>query len=229
MTLPGGVPALGIATSREPLSETRSISVAIVDDHPIVLRGLEALVDAEPDMTVVATAHDGQEAVQRVIATRPDVVVMDIRMPTCDGVEATERILTTYPSTRVILLSGDLGPSVVTALKAGAYGYLSKDTVDRDLVKGIRDAAEGRAVIASSVLGHVLDALRPTSDPNPLTSREHAIMLCVAQGATNEQIARELGHSISTVKAQLAALYERFGASDRASALAVCFRRGWLS
>lgn len=210
------------------MPESQTISVAIVDDHPVVLRGLEALIEAEPDMTVVATARDGEEAIRRVLATHPDVVVMDIRMPTCDGVEATEQILAAYPEIRVILLSGELGPSVVTALKAGAIGYLSKDTVDRDLVGGIRDAAGGRPVIASSVLGHVLDALRHTQDPTPLTPREREILACVAQGSTNEQIARELGHSISTVKAQLAGIYDKLGATDRASALAVCFRRGWL-
>ena len=132
------------------------------------------------------------------------------------------------PATRVILLSGEMGPGVVAALKAGAYGFLSKDTADRDLVAGIREAASGRPVIASSVLGHVLDALRDPQDPSPLTPRERAILRCVAQGHTNEQIAGELGYSVSTVKAQLAALSEGLGASDRASALAVCFRRGWL-
>lgn len=211
------------------MPERETISVAIVDDHPVVLRGLEALIEAEPDMTVVATAHDGEEAVRRVIATKPDIVVMDIRMPNCDGVEATERILAVHPEVRVILLSGDMGPSVVTALKAGAYGYLSKDTADRDLVGSIRDAADERPVIASSVLGHVLDALRTIQEPSPLTPRERAILGCIAQGSTNEQIAHELGYSVSTVKAQLAVLYEKVGASDRASALAVCFRRGWLT
>jgi DNA-binding NarL/FixJ family response regulator len=229
MTLHAPEPRVDTVLSGEPMPDLEKISVAIVDDHPVVLRGLEGLIDAEPDMTVVATARDGEEAIRRVIATHPDVVVMDIRMPTCDGVEATEQILAVHPEIRVILLSGELGPSVVTALRAGAYGYLSKETADRDLVGSIRDAADGRPVIASSVLGHLLDALRRTQDPSPLTPRDRAILACVAQGSTNEQIAHELGHSISTVKAHLAALYERVGASDRASALAVCFRRGWIT
>ena len=229
MTLQAPDPRVDTVMLGEAMPEPETISVAVVDDHPVVLRGLEALIEAEPDMTVVATAHDGEEAVRRVIATQPDVVVMDIRMPTCDGVEATEQILAAHPEIRVILLSGELGPSVVTALKAGAYGYLSKDTADRDLVAGIRNAVDGRPVIASSVLGHVLDALRHTQDPSPLTPRERAILACVAQGNTNEQISRELGYSISTVKAQLAAIYEKLGVSDRASSLAVCFRRGWIT
>jgi DNA-binding NarL/FixJ family response regulator len=228
-TLHAREPLVDTAMLMEAMPEPERITVAIVDDHPVVLRGLEGLIEAESDMTVVATARDGEEAVRRVIATHPDVVVMDIRMPTCDGVEATEQILAVHPEIRVILLSGALGPSVVTALKSGAYGYLSKETADRDLVGGIRDAAHGRPVIASAVIEHVLDAIRHTQDPSPLTPHDRSILASVAQGNTNEQIAHELGHSISTVKAHLAALYEKVGASDRASALAVCFRRGWIT
>ena len=213
----------------DPMPDPTKISVAIVDDHPVVLRGLEQLIDAEPDMAVVATARDGEEAIRRVIATQPDVVVMDIRMPRLDGVEATEQILAVHPNIRVILLSGELGASVVSALKAGASGYLAKDAPDRDLVDGIRAAADGRPVIAASALRHVLDALKRSDEPSPLTPRDRAMLECVAQGNTNEQIARELGHSISTVKAHLAALYAKVGASDRASALAICFRRGWIT
>jgi DNA-binding NarL/FixJ family response regulator len=213
----------------ESMSEPAKISVAIVDDHPVVLRGLEQLIEAEPDMAIVATARDGEEAIRRVIATQPDVVVMDIRMPRCDGVEATQQILAAHPNTRVILLSGELDASVVTALRAGACGYLAKDSADRDLVDGIRTAADGRPVIAASVLGHVLEALRRTEEPSPLTPRDRAMLECIAQGNTNEQIARELGYSVSTVKAHLGTLYEKVGASDRASALAVCLRRGWIT
>jgi CheY-like chemotaxis protein len=103
----------------DPMPDPSKISVAIVDDHPVVLRGLEQLIDAEPDMAVVATARDGAEAIRRVIATHPDVVVMDIRMPGLDGIAATEQILAVHPNIRVILLSGELGASVVSALKAG--------------------------------------------------------------------------------------------------------------
>ena len=134
-----------------------------------------------------------------------------------------------HPNIRVILLSGELGASVVSALKAGASGYLAKDAADRDLVDGIRAAADGRPVIAAAALGHVMDALRRSEERSPLTPRDRVMLECVAQGNTNEQIARELGHSISTVKAHLAALYAKVGASDRASALAICFRRGWIS
>ena len=206
----------------------RQISVAIVDDHPVVLQGLETMIDAEPDMVVVATARDGDEAVRRIVAARPDVVIMDIRMPECDGVEAAKRILEGHPDTRIILLSGEEGPSVVDGLKAGAYGFLSKTSIGQGLIDGIRDAASGKPVVASSLLNEVLAALREISEENPLSELEQAILHSVADGKTNEQIAHELDVSVSTVKGHLAAVYEKVGARDRASALAVCFRQGWL-
>jgi DNA-binding NarL/FixJ family response regulator len=205
-----------------------TITVAIVDDHPVVLQGLEAMIDAEPDMAVVATAHDGLEAIRRILATRPDIVVMDVRMPGCDGVEAARQILAEHPAARIILLSGEQDPSVVAALRAGAYGFLSKTSIAQGLVTGIRDAANGRPVIAPALIGGVLDALRATQCPSPLTPREREILEAVASGGTNEQIAHELEVSVSTVKSELAAINEKSGASDRASALAVCFRRGWI-
>jgi DNA-binding NarL/FixJ family response regulator len=210
------------------LADPPPITVAIVDDHPVVLQGLEAMIDAEPDMAVVATARDGLEAVRRVVATHPDVVVMDVRMPGCDGVEAARQILAEHPGVRIILLSGEQDPSVVSALRAGAYGFLSKTSIAHGLVSGIRDAANGRPVIASALIGDVLDALRTTQTPSPLTGREREILEAVALGRTNEQIAHALAVSVSTVKSELATINEKIGASDRASALAVCFRNGWI-
>jgi DNA-binding NarL/FixJ family response regulator len=205
------------------------ISVAIADDHPVFLDGLEALIQAEAGMAVVATARNGEEAVRRVLALRPDVVIMDMRMPECDGVEATRRIIANEPGTRIIVLSGDRQPPVLEALKAGALGFMSKEFVAEALVEGIRDAAEGRPIVSRDYLTDLLAALRETPQTSPLTPRERAILELVALGRTNEQIGRTLTLSLSTVKAQLAALFEKLDASDRASALAVCFRRGWLT
>jgi DNA-binding NarL/FixJ family response regulator len=210
-------------------SAPQPITVAIADDHPVVLRGLEALIEEQADMTVVATARDGLEAVTRVLATRPQVVVMDIRMPRCNGVEATRRILAEHPEARVIVLSGEKTPSVVEALQAGALGFLSKDAIGASLVEGIRAAADDRPIVSPTVLTGLIEALRQPQYANPLTGREKEIMQLVAAGNTNEQIGRALSVSISTVKALLAALFEKLGARDRASALAVCLRRGWIA
>lgn len=220
-----GAPSFG----RSVRGAVSDISVAIADDHPVFLDGLEALIEAEAGMAVVATAKNGEEAVRRFLALRPDVVIMDIRMPECDGVEATRRIIASEPETRIIVLSGDRRPPVLEALKAGALGFMSKDFVAEALVEGIREAAEGRPIVSRDYLGDLLAALRESPETNPLTLRERDILELVALGRTNEQIGRTLTISLSTVKAQLAALFEKLQASDRASALAVCFRRGWLT
>jgi len=205
------------------------ITVAIADDHPVVLHGLETLVEAEPDMRIVARARDGEEAVRRILATRPAVVVMDVRMPGCDGVEATERILAGHPDARIIVLSGEEGPPVVRALKAGAFGFLSKTSLTEGLVTSIRQAVDGTPALSSAYLRSVLEEVREPTGAGPLSGREIAIMELVAEGRTNDQIARGLHLSLSTVKADLAALFDAIGAVDRASALAICFRQGWLT
>jgi DNA-binding NarL/FixJ family response regulator len=203
--------------------------VAVADDHPVVLRGLEALIDEEQDMKVVATASDGIEAVTRVLATRPQVVILDLRMPRCDGVDATRRILAGLPDARVIVLSGEKTPAVMEALQAGALAFLSKEAIGSSLVDAIRAAASGTPMVSPAVLPDLLEALRQPSVPNPLTPREREVMQLVASGSTNDQIARTLALSVSTVKALLAGLFERLDAKDRASALAVCFRQGWIA
>jgi DNA-binding NarL/FixJ family response regulator len=203
--------------------------VAIVDDHPVVLQGLEALIGREPDMTVVASARDGEEAVRRILATRPDVVVMDVRMPGCDGIAATERILTANPATKIILLSGEEGPPVVEGIRAGALSFLSKSSIGDHLVDGIREAAKGQPVVSAGQLGILLQAIREPEPALPLSAREREILKLVADGRTNEQIARAIGTSLSTVKNQLASLFEKLGADDRASAVATGMRRGWLA
>lgn len=208
---------------------SKTITVALADDHPVVLRGLEALVEEQPDMEVVATARDGLEAVARVVATRPHVVVLDLRMPLCDGVEATRRILVGSPGSRVVLLSAEKSPSVVEALQAGAIGFLSKDAIGDSLVDGIRAAAEDRPIVSQPMLVKLIESIRRPADANPLNDKEKQVMKLVAAGETNEQIARELHVSVSSVKAGLASAFQKLDARDRASALAVCFRRGWIS
>lgn len=210
-------------------SPSAIITVALADDHPVVLRGLEALIVEQPDMEVVATARNGEEAVARVVATRPQVVVLDLRMPLCDGVEATRQIIAQSPGSRVILLSAERSPSVLEALRAGAIGFLSKEAIGDSLVDSIRAAAEDKPVMSQPVLTKLIESIRRPAAANPLNDKEKEVMELVAAGETNEQIAVALHVSVSTVKAGLASAYQKLEARDRASALAACFRRGWIS
>lgn len=201
----------------------------VADDHPVVLDGLEAILQRKKDIELVGTARDGNEAVALVLKARPDVAVLDIRMPNCDGVEATERILARFPDARIIILSAmeDLAIAV-QAFRAGAVGFMSKSTFGKLLVEGIEMAAEGKAVVTADMVRHLARSDGGSEVTDPLTTREKSILSLVTEGKTNTQIARAVGMSVSTVKAQLSTVFEKLGAIDRASAVAICFRRGWL-
>jgi DNA-binding NarL/FixJ family response regulator len=206
------------------------ITVLLADDHPVVLHGLQSLLSRRPELKVVATATDGPEAVAAVLSTRPTVAVLDLRMPGCDGLEATKRILAEFPEARIIILSGAEEPSMaVDAFRAGAIGFLPKASFAKFLVEGIQLAAEGKAVVTAELVTRLVQTLRDQPAQSPLNEREQEIVPLIAEGMTNEQIARQLGLSVSSVKAQLTSLFDKLGATDRASALAVCFRRGWLT
>jgi len=210
------------------MSIVAPIRVVVADDHPMVLASLEALIKQWPDLAVVATARDGEEAVDAVRSTKPHIAVLDVRMPKCDGLEATRRIKVERPDTSVIIISGGDDPaSALRAFQAGAIGFLPKATTGRFLVEGIRMAAGGRAVVTAETVASMLTNSMPSS--TPLTSREQMILELVADGQTNDKIARRLQVSVSTVKAQLTAMFEKLGATDRASAVAISFRGGWLS
>jgi len=208
---------------------TDVVSVVVADDHPVVLRGLEAMIEEAEGMTVVATAREGEDAVRRVLALHPQVVVMDLRMPGCDGIEATRRILAEQPDTRVIILSAEENGVVAEALQAGAVGYLSKKSIADTLLDGIRQAARGEAVVSAELVSVLVRSIRHSPEASPLSGREREILTLVAEGKTNEHVARAMGTSVSTVKSLLAGVFEKLGATDRASALAACFRRGWLT
>jgi DNA-binding NarL/FixJ family response regulator len=205
------------------------ITVVLADDHPVVLDGLRALISGCEDMDVVATATDGNAAVEAVLSSKPAVAVMDVRMPGCDGIEATRRILESEAGVRVIVLSAMQEPSVAAqALRAGAIGFLSKEAIGQYLIDGIRQAAEGKAVVTAELVTRIMQDSSSFSSQSPLSRRDEHIVRLIADGHTNEQIARTLEISVAMVKMHLSGLFERVGAKDRASALAICFRQGWI-
>ncbi len=202
-----------------------TVSVLIADDQDIVRAGLTMILDAQPDIDVVGQAADGLAAVRLARQLRPDVCLLDIRMPHLDGIEATRHLAgpdVDDPMAVVVITTFDLDEYVHAALKAGARGFLLKDAGPQLLTQAIHAAAAGDALIAPSITVRLLAAFaqghRDTPPPQPteqLTAREEQILLTVARGRTNHEIAAELHISISTVKTHLAALSRKLGARNR--------------
>ena len=201
-----------------------SIRVLIADDQPIVRSGLTMLLDAQPDIEVVGAAADGREAVRLALELRPDVGLFDIRMPVVDGIEATRRLAgpdVADPLPIVVITTFDLDEYVHGALRAGARGFLLKDAGPALLTQAIHAAAAGDALIAPSVTVRLLEAFArtqtaPARQPiEPLTAREEEVLVPVARGRTNDEIAGELYITTSTVKAHLASLMRKLGARNR--------------
>lgn len=204
---------------------TKPIRVLIADDQEIIRAGLTTILDGQPDIDVVGQAVDGAEAVSKARQLRPDVCLFDIRMPHLDGVEATRQLAgpdVSEPMAVVVITTFDTDEYVHGALKAGARGFLLKDAGPPLLVQAIRAAAAGDALIAPSVTARLLRrfAEAPTGEPpvqpiEALTSREEEVLLTVAQGHTNPEIADALHISLSTVKSHLASLMTKLGARNR--------------
>ncbi|MCR6488551.1 response regulator transcription factor [Amycolatopsis sp. OK19-0408] len=200
------------------------IRVLLVDDHPIVRDGLRGAFTGEPDLVVVGEAASGVEALALVARHRPDVVLMDLRMPELDGVGAIKRLAVEHPAVRVVVLTTfDTSADVLPAIEAGALGYLLKDAPVPDLLAAVRAAARGEPVLSPRAAGFLLDRLR-----SPLTTRELEVLRLVAAGATNRAAASRLVISEASVKTHLRQAYAKLGVSDRAAAVAEALRRGLL-
>ncbi|WP_329403406.1 response regulator transcription factor [Streptomyces virginiae] len=212
------------------------IRVLIADDQPLVRRGLALILGPDPDFEVVGEAEDGARAVALAHELRPDVVVMDIRMPVMDGVKATEELARTLPGTRVLALSTfDMDEYVVAALRAGAYGFLPKDISPEELIAAVRIVHTGEAAVAPRLLSRLLSAYvrtpeRPRSwaaeTPAELTPRELEIWRLMATGRGNAEIAAELDISVSTVKNHITAIFGKLGVRDRAQAVIAAYESG---
>jgi DNA-binding NarL/FixJ family response regulator len=203
------------------------IRVLIADDNPVIRRGIAALLDEETDVKVVAEASNGKEAIDLARQHRPDVVLLDVRMPVMDGIAAAGPL---SELTRVMMLTyTDEQEQVVAAIRAGASGYLVHGQFEaEELVRRVRELAGGSTVLSPVVVGTVFEALRKTpgspdeaSGPASLTAREREIMNLIAQGLTNGQIAQRFVLSEKTVKNHVNRIYAKMGATNRAQATAL--------
>ncbi|KAB2349992.1 response regulator [Actinomadura rudentiformis] len=215
------------------------IGVLIADDQEMVRSGLRMVVDRHDDLRVVALAADGEQAVAAAFAHRPDVIVMDVRMPRATGVEATERILRDWPHPEprprvIVLTTFDLDEYVHSALRAGASGFLLKNTSPDYLADAIRTVVRGEAMLAPSVTQRLIRtfvaAPPPTVDSplDVLTQRETDVLLLVAQGMSNAEIGAELGLSAPTVKSRINRIFTRLGVSNRVQAALLAHNAGLL-
>jgi DNA-binding NarL/FixJ family response regulator len=194
----------------------------------VVREGLRGMLAAEPGLTVVAEAASGDEAVAMALAHRPDVVLMDLRMPGGDGVQATAGIVAAVPATRVVVLTTyETDADIVRAVEAGATGYLLKDTPRADLIAAIRAAARGETVLGPTVAGRLVNRLRrPAAEP--LSARETEVLALVARGRTNAEIGRALFIGEATVKTHLLRAFSKLGVSDRTAAVTKAIELGML-
>jgi DNA-binding NarL/FixJ family response regulator len=217
-----------------------SIRVAIADDHALVRAGFRALIEAEPGLEVVGEAADGAEAIELARTAQPDVILMDIRMPGTDGVAATSQITSQRPAgqqpARVLVLTTfDLDEYVYAALRAGASGFLLKDTPPAELLTAIRIIAAGDALLAPSVTRKLIRefARRPSASPRPsldtVTDRERDVLALVARGLSNAEIATELFITLATVKTHVSRLLAKLSARDRAQLIVIAYESGFVT
>jgi DNA-binding NarL/FixJ family response regulator len=213
------------------------IRVLIADDQRVVREGLEMVLGLLPEVEVVGSASDGDEAVALAAELLPDVVLMDLRMPRCDGVEATRQLRDRVPETTVIILTTYADDrSVIDALQAGARGYLTKDAGGAEIRHALKQVLDNHAVIDPAVQHHVVDAIATLSPsqtdrspwplPAGLTPREAEVLALIAAGMSNREIAAHLVVSEGTVKSHVNHLLAKIGARDRAQAVTYAYQRG---
>jgi DNA-binding NarL/FixJ family response regulator len=218
---------------------SQPIRLMLVDDQVLLRTGFRMVLDAQPDMAVVAEAGDGAEAVRVLGTTQVDVVLMDVRMPVMDGVEATRRICASGTARVLILTTFDLDEYAFAALKAGAGGFLLKDVPPAELLAAVRAVHSGDAVVAPSTTRRLLDRFAPllpgpASDPTPTsptgldrrTDREHEVLLLVAQGLSNAEIAARLTLSEATVKTHVGRILTKLDLRDRVQAVVLAYETG---
>jgi DNA-binding NarL/FixJ family response regulator len=206
------------------------IRILIVDDHPVVREGLAGMLAGQADFEVVGMAADGQEALEKVAALQPDVVLTDLRMPVMDGVTFIRTLKerkTDRPVHTLVLTTYDSDADILPAIEAGATGYLLKDTPREELFRGIRAAARGESVLAPAVAARLMGRMRSTGEES-LSIREIEVLELVSRGHSNREIGKTLHISTATVKTHLIHIFGKLGVDDRTAAVTVALERGIL-
>jgi DNA-binding NarL/FixJ family response regulator len=202
-----------------------AIRVLCVDDHPLIRKGIAAILANEPDMQLVAEAASGEEAIRLFRELRPDVTLMDLRMPELDGIAATRAIRAEFPDARIIALTSyDGDQDIYRALEAGVRGYLLKEAIHTDVLGAIRTVQAGKRLVPQKVAERLSEYFPQVA----LTPRETEVLALVASGLGNREIAERLGRSSGTVKIHVENILDKLGASDRTQAVTIAIQRGIL-
>jgi DNA-binding NarL/FixJ family response regulator len=221
-----------------PTARSHPLRVAIADDQALVRAGFRLILEAQDDIQVVAEAGDGEEALAVVRRERPDVVLMDVRMPRLDGLEATRRIAADGLACRVLMLTTfDLDEYVYAALQAGASGFLLKDVSPEGLVQAVRSVAAGDTLLAPAIPRRLVErfarpappAAAPTPELASLTAREREVLILLARGLSNTELAEELVVSEATVKTHVARILAKLGLRDRVQAVVLAYETGLVT
>jgi two-component system, NarL family, response regulator LiaR len=208
------------------MSESTKIRIMIVDDHAVVRSGLGAFTSAVPDLELIGEAENGEQAVVRAKALKPDVILMDLMMPGMDGVTATRLIKEQLPSTKIIALTSFQEDELVqNALKAGAIGYLMKNVSSRELEAAIRAAREGKITLSPEAAQALVRASQQAAETETLTSREREILKLMVEGLNNAEIAERIVVSLSTVKYHISNILMKLGVDNRVAAVTTAIQK----
>jgi DNA-binding NarL/FixJ family response regulator len=214
------------------------IRIVLADDHVLLRQGTRQLLEHEPDMEVVGEASDGAEAVELVVKTKPDVVIIDVAMPGMNGIEATKRIKAVLPGTKILVLTGyDYDEYIFSLLEIGAAGYLLKDVSGDELVGSVRAVYQGEPVLHPTVMRKLMDRFKtapPASVPQKestalLSEREIEVMKLAVSGKSNKDIAEALNISLRTVQAHMRSIFNKLGVGSRSEAIVSGLKRGWFN
>ncbi len=219
-------------TSRNRPANRSVIRVVLADDHTVVRAGTRRILETASDIRVVAEAGNGKQAIEAIAATRPDVAILDVKMPDPGGIEVTKWIRENVPSTAALVLSAyDDDPYVLAVLQAGANGYVLKSADAEDIIRAVRSVHAGKSAVDPEIARKVLRSLsgaQAAEQPERLTARELAVLLQVAKGQTNKAIGSVLGISARTVQGHLAKIFDKLEAESRTEAVMRAVSLGWL-
>lgn len=205
------------------MTTTGRIRIVSVEDHPLVREGIAAIIKSQPDMSLEASVATGKEAIERFRALRPDVTLMDLRLPDLSGIEAMIAIRSEFACARIIVLTTSAGDvEIQRAMKAGAHAYLLKSMSGQQILSTIREVHTGKKCFSAEIAAGLAEHL----NEDALSEREVEVLRCAAEGHRNQDIAETLSVAVETVKAHMKHIFEKLGAADRTQAVAIAVRRG---